>query len=218
MWLGKRKTLIVNQVLAVVNLGIAGFYGVTILWHMFHPGENIEYTRMLMFVCLGTIPMVFMLALFGGYDRWMLWSDQLREWARHGFWTLIAVLGLLLVLCLLPVGLLLGVWFGMGLKFGLLFLLYFLPLGVRMVTTSSKASTEAAIMQTILYFTSFFLGIGITAVVSRLPGGVTVYEQHVQKIWPNYSDAAKVFFSVSMFALVNQMLEARHALIFLLRK
>jgi hypothetical protein len=162
--------------------------------------------------------MVFMLALFGGYDRWVLGADRLRELAGQGFWTLILVLGLLLVLFLLPVGLLLGVWFGMGLKFGLLFLLYFLPLGVRMVTTSSKVSTDAAIMQTILYFAAFFMGIGITAVVSHFPGGVMAYEQHVQKIWPNYSDAAKVFFSVSIFALVNQILEMRQAFIFLFKK
>jgi hypothetical protein len=55
-FVGERR---MNRIIAAVNFCISGYFIVNIIRHMIRPGMNSEYTRMLMFACLATIPLVF---------------------------------------------------------------------------------------------------------------------------------------------------------------
>jgi hypothetical protein len=136
--------------------------------------------------------------------------------AGNGPLGILLLLGLGLLLLLLPLGMLVGVWFGLGLRFGSLFILYFVPVLLRLALAPAKVSVETAVAQGILLFSSFFIGIGIVWVLTRFWSGTETYEQHLQIIWPGYSDAAKMFFSVCIFSLANQVIEFRQALFALL--
>jgi hypothetical protein len=184
---------------------------------MFRPGANTGYTRMLMFACLATIPMVFMLMMVGGKDRWIYLFAQAREWVHGGPLALMLVVGLGFLLVVMPLGMLVAIWFGMGLKFGSLFILYFVPVIMRLAFGATEASVLAAIVQGLTFFGSFLVGIGIVMVLQKLPSGVGTYETHLQVVWPDYSDAAKMFFSVCIFALISQGIEFRHAVMALVR-
>jgi len=190
---------------------------INILQHMFRPGMNTGYTRMLIFACLATIPMVFMLAMVGGKDRLLFLLTQAKELANSGPLAFMLLVGLAILLVLMPLGMLVGIWFGMGLRFGSLFILYFVPVIMRLTFGTTNTSIMTAIMQALTFFVSFFIGIGIVTILERFTSVVGVYERHLQIVWPGYGDAAKMFFSVCIFALINQAIEFRHALIALLR-
>jgi hypothetical protein len=210
------RSIRMSPIAAAANLAIAGFYCVGTFWHMLRPGEDIGFTRMLMFAWLATIPLGFMLVMVGGRDRWHALAGYARELAAQGPAGLLVLACMCVLLVALPLGLLAAVWYGMGLKFGLLFLIYFTPLLVRMFTVSARESVLAGVTQGVLLFASCFAGMGIVWLLARAPGGAEVYHEHVQKIWPGYRDAATVFFSVCVFALINQVIEAKHALTALL--
>ena len=112
---------------------------------------------------------------------------------------------------------LVGIWFGMGLRFGSLFILFFVPVITRLAFGTAQDSIMTAIVQGLIFFAAFFIGIGIVTILERFPSGVGTYQEHLQILWPGYSDAAKMFFSISVFALINQAIEFRHAVISLWR-
>jgi hypothetical protein len=84
---------VMNKVVAVTNLGITGFYLYAIVLHMIRPGVNTGYTRMLMFVCLATIPIAFMMAIIGGRNRWPLFVAQAKVMAAGGLSSVLLVAG-----------------------------------------------------------------------------------------------------------------------------
>jgi hypothetical protein len=198
---------VMNKVVAVTNLGITGFYLYAIVLHMIRPGVNTGYTRMLMFVCLATIPIAFMMAIIGGRDRWPLFVAQAKVMAAGGLSSVLLVAGLVVLLLVMPLGMLLGAWYGMGLRFGLLFLLYFTPVLLRLALAPVKASVHTAVTQAVMLFASFLIGIGIVLILQRFASGVDMYQRHLQVVWPGYGDAAKVFFAVCAFSLLNQLAE-----------
>jgi hypothetical protein len=111
---------------------------------------------------------------------------------------------------------LLAIWFGVGLRFGLLFVVFFVPLLLRLATSPARASIETAVIQVVLLFAALFIGIGIVFLLGVSASGT--YERHLQVIWPGYKDAAKVFFGVCVFAFLSQLIEFSRALVFLLKK
>jgi hypothetical protein len=161
--------------------------------------------------------MVFMLAMVGGKDRWIYLLAQARELAHSGPLAIMLLAGLAVLLVLMPLGMLVGIWFGMGFKFGSLFVLFFVPVITRLAFGTAQASIITAIVQGLTFFASFFIGIGIVAVLERFFSGAGTYERHLQLVWPGYGEAAKMFFSVCIFAFINQAMEFRHALMALLR-
>ena len=131
--------------------------------------------------------------------------------AGQGPLAIVLLAGLTVLLILLPVGILVGVWYGMGFSLGIQFVLFFVPVFSRLFFASTESSILAAIAQGLLFFLAFFIGITIVTILERFFAGTAVYAQHLQLIWPGYDAAAKMFFSVCTFALVNQLLEFRHA-------
>jgi hypothetical protein len=206
-----------NKTLAAANLCITGLYLYTIMAHAIRPGDT-GYTRMLMFVCLAAIPLAFMMAMVGGRDRLPLLAAQARKMAAGGLSSVLLLAGVTMILIIMPMGMLVGVWYGMGLRFGALFMLYFVPVLLRLALAPAKASIQTAVTLGVLLFASFFIGIGITSVLERFTDVVGMYDRHLQVVWPGYGDAAIMFFSVCVFSLLNQVVEFRHALLILLRK
>lgn len=207
-----------NRAAAIVNLAVSGYYLYNLFSHTVHPGDNTGYTRMLMFACIATIPLVFLLVMVGGNERWPALIAQARGLARGGLGSWLLLAGLAVLLILMPLGMLVGVWFGMGLRFGSLFILFFVPLLLRLALAPAQEAIAAAITRTLLYFAAFFIGIGIVFFLERFGPGTEPHARHLQAIWPGYGDAAKMFFAVCVFALLNQLLEFRHALLALLAR
>lgn len=202
--------------MASVNLCISGFFLCNILMHMIRPGANTGYTRMLMLLCIATIPVSFMMVFIGGRDRWPALISQAREMAGNSPQSTLILAALAILLIIMPLGILLAIWFGMGLRLGLYFIIFFVPLFLRLRNSPMRASVETAVIQIVLYFVSFFIGIGIVFLV-----GVSEsepYERHLQVIWPGYRDAAKMFFSVCVFAFLNQLIEFSRAFTVLFKK
>ncbi len=204
---------------AAFNIAIAGFYSISILWHMIRPGEDTGYTRMLMFAFIGSIPLGFMTIMIGGRDRWPMLAGYLREFGGTGAAGWLQLAGLGVLVAVLPLVLLAGAWYGMGLKFGTLFIAYFTPLMIRFFSAGAQEAVATSVAQGVLLFASFFAGMGIVWLLARfLPQLLDGYTAHMQVIWPGYRDAATMFFSVCVFGFVNQLLEARPALQALLSK
>ena len=57
--------IMLQRIVSLVNLAITGFYIYSLIMHVIRSEGNIGYTRMLMFACLATIPVTFMLAMVG---------------------------------------------------------------------------------------------------------------------------------------------------------
>ena len=201
-----------QRIVSLVNLAITGFYIYSLIMHVIRPEGNIGYTRMLMFACLATIPVGFMLAMVGGQDRLPVLFRGLKELGQAGPAEMAVVVGVIFILVVMPLGMLVGVWFGMGLKFGTLFLLFFVPLILRLTLTSAKSSTDMAVYQALLYFGAFFAAIALVRLLGMARADLGPYEQSVQAIWPGYGDAAVMFFAVWLFAISQQVMEFRYAL------
>jgi len=202
-----------QRIVALVNLAITGFYIYSLIMHVIRPGGNTGYTRMLMFACLATIPVVFLLAMVGGQDRWPVLFQGLKEVGQMGAAGMAVVVGVIFLLVVMPLGMLVGVWFGMGLKFGALFLLFFTPLLLRLTLTSAKSSINSAVYQALLYFGAFFAAIALVRLLSLARVDLSPYEENVQAIWPDYGDATVMFFAVWLFAIASHVMEFRYALI-----
>ena len=210
-----------NRIIAAVNFCISGYFivnpatwnptapargGSTIIRHMIRPGRNSEYTRMLMFACLATIPLVFMLMMVAGKERWLFLLDRGKEMAGGGPLMVLLLVGLVILLILMPLGMLAGIWYGMGFQFGTLFLLYFVPIISRLIFNTTQESILSAVTQGVLFFASFLIGISIVEILERAGSGAQLYDAHLQLVWPDYREAAKMFFSVCVFALINQII------------
>jgi hypothetical protein len=202
-----------QRIVTLVNLAITGFYIYTLIMHVIRPAGNAGYTRMLMFACLATIPVAFMLAMIGGQDRWPVLIRGLIELGQKGTAEMAVMIGVIFILVVMPLGMLLGVWFGMGLKFGTLFILFFVPLLLRLTLTSAKSSINSAVCQGLLYFGAFFAAIALVRLLGMARVDLSPYEQNVQAVWPGYGDAAIMFFAVWLFAIGQQVMEFRYALI-----
>ncbi|MEN6320850.1 MAG: hypothetical protein ABFD82_19115 [Syntrophaceae bacterium] len=202
-----------QRIVSLVNLAITGFYIYSLIMHVIRPGGNAGYTRMLMFACLATIPVAFMLAMIGGQDRWPVLFRGLKELGQTGTTEMAVVVGVIFILVVMPLGMLVGVWFGMGFKFGTLFLLFFVPLLLRLTLTSAKSSTDLAVYQVLLYFGAFFAAIALVRLLGIAQVDLQPYEQNVQTVWPGYGDAAVMFFAVWLLAITQQVMEFRYALI-----
>lgn len=200
-----------RRMAAGASLLISGYYLVTIVTHLVLPGDDTVYTRMLMFVCLATIPIGFMMAMIGGRDRLPLLAAKAKEMARGGPASVLLLAGLVLLLLVMPVGMLAGIWLGMGLRVGLMFALYFAPVIARLALAHARVSVRTAVVQGVLYFASFFTGIGIVFILDLLGYGSGSYAEHLQVIWPGYGSAAEMFFSVCVFTLLNQVIEFGYA-------
>jgi hypothetical protein len=204
--------IMLQRIVTIVNLTITGFYIYSLIMHVIRPSGNAGYTRMLMFACLATIPVVFMLAMIGGQDRWPVLLRGLKELGQTGTAEMVVVVGVIFLLIVLPLGMLVGVWFGMGFKFGSLFFLFFVPLLLRLTLTSAKSSTNLAVYQALLYFGAFFAAIVLVRLLGMARVDLGPYEQSVQAIWPGYGGAAVMFFAVWLFAITQQVMEFRYAL------
>ncbi|MDP2854917.1 MAG: hypothetical protein Q8O28_11815 [Smithellaceae bacterium] len=195
-----------NRIIAAVNFCISGYFIVNIIKHMIRPGMNSEYTRMLMFACLATIPLVFMLMMVAGKERWLFLLESGKEMAGGGPLMVLLLVGLVILLILMPLGMLAGIWYGMGFQFGTMFILYFVPIISRLIFNTTQQSIVAAITQGLLFFAAFLIGISIVEILERFSSGAQLYDAHLQLVWPDYRDAAKMFFSVCVFALINQII------------
>ena len=69
------------------------------------------------------------------------------------------------------------------------FLLFFVPLILRLTLTSAKSSTDMAVYQALLYFGAFFAAIALVRLLGMARADLGPYEQSVQAIWPGYGDA-----------------------------
>lgn len=199
-----------NRLAAAAGLLVSGCYIAGITAHTAGPGGDTGYTRMLMFACLASIPLAFVMAMIGGRDRLPLLARKAREMARGGPASLLLLAGLVLLLVLLPAGMLAGIWAGLGLRSGLMFALFFVPVVLRLALAPARASLAAAVTMTVLLFASFFIGIGAVFAMERLGYGTGEYAEHLRLIWPGYGSAAEMFFSVCAFALLNQAVELVH--------
>lgn len=200
-----------KRLAAGAGLLISGYYIVTIVTHAVRPGANTGYTRMLMFVCLATIPLGFMMAMIGGRDRLPLLASKAKEMLRGGPASVLLLIGLVVLLVLMPAGMLAGIWSGLGLRSGALFALYFVPVIARLALAPALVSVQSAVVQGVLLFASFFTGMGIVYLLDLLGYGAAAYEEHVQVIWPGYGSAAVMFFSVCAFTFLNQAVEFGYA-------
>ncbi len=207
-----------NRIAAVVNLGVSGYFLYTIVRHMMRPGMNTGYTRVLMFACLATIPMIFMTGAIGGRDRLPFLLDHARRIASSGPYSWLTIAGLGVITILLPLVIFVSLWFWMELRSAVLFTLFFIPLLMRMALTTSRECLVTAVAQAMLFLLTAPIGALIATYLERHASGVAVYERHVHTIWPGYETAANMFFWVCTFALVNQLIEFLRALIALLRK
>jgi hypothetical protein len=196
-----------NRIVSGGSLLISGFYLFTVVTHMVRPADNTAYTRMLMFACLATIPLAFMMVFVGGRDRWPQLLSYAKQLARGGPSSILLLAGLSVLLVIMPVGMLAGVWAGLGLGMGLLFLLFFVPVMARLALAPARVSVTTAVTQAVLFFASFFIGIGIVFLLETFGPGAESYEKHLQVIWPGYGSAAQMFFAVCVFALLNQLHE-----------
>jgi len=201
-----------NRVTAAGNLIISGAYLYKIAMHMIHPGMDTDYTRMLMFVFLATIPLSFMMAMIGGSDRLSALPSLVRQASARGPLSALMLAGFGFITVLMPVGMLLAVWSGMGLQIGLLFALYFIPVMLRLAFAPARDVVLAAVTRGVTLFASFGAGFVIVLFLDSFTSGTEIYEQHLQVIWPGYGDAAVLFFSVCAFTMFIQALEFRHAL------
>ncbi len=206
-----------NKTVALLTLLISGFYLYSLVLHILHPEDNFGYTRMLMFVWVATLMLVPMLGLIGFYT-WPglvqmtqgLLTKGASGWAQAaGIWFLLTVL---------PLGTMVIVWFCMDLKFGSLFLLFFVPLVMRLLFSDSQAFKVAALTQAVLFFGSIFAALAILRLLAHFQIDSGAYARSVLAVRPDWSDAAMLFFSVTLLALGNQVIEFTHALLALLGK
>ena len=64
-----------------------------------------------MFACLATIPVGFMLAMVGGQDLWPVLFQGLKELGQAGPAEMAVVVCVIFILVVMPLGMLVGVWF-----------------------------------------------------------------------------------------------------------
>ncbi|HOT46312.1 MAG TPA: hypothetical protein PLM53_16230 [Spirochaetota bacterium] len=198
-----------NRILTALNLCISGYFIVAIIRHMVSPGENSEYTRMLLFACLGTICVSYMLMVIGGPDRWPSIARVAND-AVGGTGPLycLTLAGLVSVGAVLPLVLLGALGFMLGLRLGLFMVLFFVPILVRLATATSQECIIHGVFQALLFFAAMLLGVGIVAPLEKYGSGVQAFIRHFHRIWPDHDamSSARMFFAAAVFALANHLI------------
>ena len=207
-----------QRAVSLVNLMITGSYIIFLILYVFRPAQNAGSTRMLMFAFLANIPVVFMLAMIGGCDRWPVLYEGLKTVGQTGASGIAVVIGVIFLLVVMPAGMLVGIWYGLGLKFGTMFLLFFVPLILRLTLTPAGSSVRMAVYQALLCFGSFFAGFVLVRLLSAMRVELEPYIRNVQTVWPDYGDAAILFFATWVFAILHQIMEFKYALTELFRR
>jgi hypothetical protein len=198
-----------NRIMPATSLLISGYFIVMIVKHMIAPGGNTGYTRMLMFACLGTIPLSFMMMIAGATGKWSALFTVARE-AAGGSTLLyvLAIIGLVAVAVVLPVVLLAAAWYAMGLRLGFMFVLFFAPVAMRLALSPAKECAVNGVIQALLFFAAMLIGAGIYALLEKhsLEGA---YAKQVQAVWEgyDYASSGRMFFAITVFALANQLIE-----------
>lgn len=194
-----------------MNLGISVYFTCNIARHIVRPGGNIGYTRMLVFAYLSTIPFVFLLGFAGGRDRWPYLLDIAREIAGTGWHAPLVIAGLGAVTILLPLGIFVAVFVVMEFRSAFLFVLFFIPVLMRLVLSTKQECVMSAVLLAMLFL---FMGpIGFVAVLLLKRHGKTAltrqYGRHVRKIWldQNEDTSPNMFMAACLFALSAQLVE-----------
>lgn len=99
----------------------------------------------------------------------------------------------------------------MGFRFGTQFIGFFIPIISRLISSTTQQSVLADVTQGVLFFAAFLIGIAIVYLLEHFGSGAQVYDTHLQLVWPGYRDAAKMFFSVCVFAFANQLIAVYYA-------
>jgi hypothetical protein len=181
---------------------------------MVAPGENTGYTRMLLFACMGTICISFMLMVIGGPDRWPLIAEQARVEGSRPL-SMLALAGIITVAVILPICLLIALGVFLGLRLSFFMALFFVPVLMRLVAAPSQQCIINGVVQIMLFFAAMLIGVGIVAFLEKHTYALPVYIKHFHKIWPGYDDMSSVrmFFAAGSFALLNQVIEFVYAII-----
>jgi hypothetical protein len=210
-----------TRVLAAIRLCITGYFIYVIVRHMISPGENAGYTRMLLFACLGTICISFMLMTIGGPDRWPSLARVARDAVGGtGPLYILTLAGFITAGVILPLVLLTALGVMLGLRLGFFMVLFFVPVLVRLVMATSQECVKNGVFQALLFFATMLIGVAIVALLEKYGSGVQVYIRHFHIIWPDYDDmsSARMFFSAATFAIANQLIEFVYAVLGLLGK
>ncbi|HOW84244.1 MAG TPA: hypothetical protein PK573_16900 [Spirochaetota bacterium] len=204
-------TGIVDRLPAAVNLGISVYFTCNIVRHISRPGNNIGYTRMLMFAFLSTIPFVFILGFAGGRDRWPYLLNIAREIAGPEWYASFIIAGLGAVTILLPLGIFVAIFFVMEFRSAFLFVLFFIPVLLRLFLSTKQECIMSAVLLAMLFL---FMGpIGFVAVLLLKRHGKTAlaqqYGRHMRKIWldQNEDTSPNMFMAACLFALSVQLIE-----------
>lgn len=209
-----------QKISSAVGLLISGYFVVMIVKHMIAPDGNTGYTRMLMFACLGTIPLSFMMMIAGATGKWDALVVEARE-AAGGSVPLyvLALAGLITVAVVLPIVLLAAAWYVMGLRFGFMFVLFFVPVAMRLALSPAKNCAGNGVMQALLFFAAMLIGAGIFALLEK-HSSAKAYAQQVQAVWEgyDYASSGRMFFAITAFALINQLIEFGFAIAGLVRR
>ena len=174
---------------------------------MIRPGTNTEFTSFLLYACLATIPLVFMMAIVGGKDL----SDLIKQGneitgaAGPGIFSILLWVGLVVLVIIMPLGMFLGIWWFSELKLNIYFILYFIPLLSQLVFSTRKVCVSSAITQAVLIIVTLLLSAVIVALLTKHTSQADIYEKHFQVIWPDYEGAASMFFWICSFALLSQL-------------
>lgn len=201
---------------AVLNLCISSYFMYRITRHMLKPGENIGYTRMLMFACIATIPLSFFMLMVAGRDEIFREFGVPASFTDYATYDWLLFAGIVL-LYLLPVVLLGGLFFMMELRSAILLFLFLVPILSRLAFAPARDSGIAAFVQIVLFLGSIVAGALIAGAFDKWGPGTKAQEENLLKIWPGYRTAANMFFAVCVFPLANQLIEFVHALVGVLK-
>lgn len=208
-----------NRILPATSLLISGYFIFNIVRHMIAPGGNTGYTRMLMFACLGAIPISFMMMVAGATGKWDALVALARE-AGGGSGPLyaLALVGLITVAVVLPVVLLAAAWYVMGLRIGFMFVLFFVPIAMRLAMSPAQDCAVNGVVQALLFFAAMLIGAGIFALAEK-HSLAKAYAEQVQAVWEgyDYASSGRMFFAITVFALINQLTELGFAIAGLVR-
>ncbi len=201
-----RLHTIMNGITTLLNGGISVYFIYKIARHMMKPTEAYEYTKMLLFAGLGTIPIVFFTMMFAGktelFNAFGLPPDMSGYELLH-WWIFAGVL----LLYLLPVVLFFGLWYFAGLRMRFSFFIFLFPILSRLILVSNEGLMITAGTQIFLFFISIFITMGIVQLMNTYFGGTQEQESHFLHIWPGYGTAVNMFFWICTYAIGTQFVE-----------
>ncbi len=184
---------------------------------MIRPGNNTGYTRMLMFACLATLPLIFLMGMIAGRVELIFEFNLPGEWSDFTFQEWYILIGMFLLL-LLPLALLAGLCITLTLRLAFVLIFYLVPAFSRLLLATPDEAIIFGFIQISLFMASIVIGALIVEFLKRHGSGAETYQKHLQEILPGYNTAANMFFSVCVFALSNQLIECAYSLFALLRE